>query len=165
MLVLLHNIHFKMITRMSLVTICHCTKILHNYWLYSPHCTFHRYDIYFATGNLYPLISLTYFSPPHSFLSGNHLIALSVYDFLIMVVHLFYFSDSTYKWNHTVSFFLCWADFIQCNILKVLPFLLLQMAGFPSFSQLMLYCTYTTSSLSVHPSAALELFPHLAYCG
>ena len=106
MLVLLHNIHFKMITRMSLVTICHCTKILHNYWLYSPHCTFHRYDIYFATGNLYPLISLTYFSPPHSFLSGNHLIALSVYDFLIMVVHLFYFSDSTYKWNHTIFFFL-----------------------------------------------------------
>ena len=37
------SIHFKMITMITLVTICHYTKISHN-WLYSPHCTFHTHD-------------------------------------------------------------------------------------------------------------------------
>ena len=26
----------------------HHTKVIHNYWLYSPHCIFHTCDIYFA---------------------------------------------------------------------------------------------------------------------
>ena len=37
-------IHFKMITTVSLVTICHHTKMLHNYALCSPRCTFHARD-------------------------------------------------------------------------------------------------------------------------
>ena len=37
------------ITMISLDFICHHTTILHNYWLYSPHCTFHTCDIYFLT--------------------------------------------------------------------------------------------------------------------
>ena len=35
--------HYKMLT-ISLVTICHCSKIWHYYWLYSPCCTFHPPD-------------------------------------------------------------------------------------------------------------------------
>ena len=33
--------YFKMIAMLSPVNVCHFTKTLHNYWLYSPHCTFH----------------------------------------------------------------------------------------------------------------------------
>ena len=33
-----------MITVISLVRICHYTKILYRYWLYSPHCVFHSFD-------------------------------------------------------------------------------------------------------------------------
>ena len=35
------SMYFKMITRINLVTLYHHTKILHYYWLYSPHFTFH----------------------------------------------------------------------------------------------------------------------------
>ena len=37
------SMHYEMITTISLLTICHCTKISHYYWLYwlfSPRCTF-----------------------------------------------------------------------------------------------------------------------------
>ena len=37
------SIHYKMITMMSLVTICHHTKVL-LHWLYFPCCTFHLCD-------------------------------------------------------------------------------------------------------------------------
>ena len=35
---------FKMITMVSLVTICHHTKIIHSYWPYSAHCTCRNCD-------------------------------------------------------------------------------------------------------------------------
>ena len=38
------SIHIKMFTMIGLVTICHHKNILHSYWLYSPHCTFHTHD-------------------------------------------------------------------------------------------------------------------------
>ena len=58
------SIHFKMITTLNWITICHHTKILHNHWLYSLYCTFHTCDpfiLQFEICNL--LISLPYFFP------------------------------------------------------------------------------------------------------
>ena len=52
------SMHFKMMT-ISLIVICHLTKILHNYWLYSPHCTSH-------TWKFVPFNFLTYFFPSPS---------------------------------------------------------------------------------------------------
>ena len=40
------SLHFKMITTIGLVTICHHTKILLNYRLYFEHCTFHTHDLF-----------------------------------------------------------------------------------------------------------------------
>ena len=48
----------------NLVTICHHTKLLQYYWLYSLCCILHPFDIYFMTGSLYLLISFTYLSVP-----------------------------------------------------------------------------------------------------
>ena len=56
------SIHFKLITTIALVTICHHTKISYNSWAFSSLCTLHPCDIYFITGSLYLLISLTYFT-------------------------------------------------------------------------------------------------------
>ena len=36
------SIRFKMITMISMLS-CHYTKILYNYWLYSPHCVNHLF--------------------------------------------------------------------------------------------------------------------------
>ena len=38
------SIHLQIITIISLVVICHPTMLSHNYWLYSPHGTFHIHD-------------------------------------------------------------------------------------------------------------------------
>ena len=47
--------HFKMITRISLVTICHHAKILHNYWLYSHPITFITVTDLFCNWKFVPL--------------------------------------------------------------------------------------------------------------
>ena len=51
-----------MITLISPVTICHHTKIIHNYWLYSPHCSFHTSDSLIFNWKFMP------FKPAHLFL-------------------------------------------------------------------------------------------------
>ena len=102
------SMHYKMLTTISLVTIRHHTKILQNYWLYSPCCTFHICDIYLVAGSLYLLISLTYYSPlQNSLPSGNHLFC-SLYLWLCFwcLFICLVFLDSPYKWNHTVFVFL-----------------------------------------------------------
>ena len=55
------SIHFKLITIIALVPICHRTKISYYSWTFSSLCTLHTCDIYFITGSLYLLISLMYF--------------------------------------------------------------------------------------------------------
>ena len=57
------SIHNKIITIISLVTICYHTKLLYYSCLYSPYYAFHPV-IYFVTGSLYLLISLIYFTHP-----------------------------------------------------------------------------------------------------
>ena len=77
---------------------CHHTKILQNYWLYSPHCIFHNWLIYFVTESLYLLGSLTYFSPPLTpfplattcFFSVSITLFLFGYVFLIFLFVLFF---------------------------------------------------------------------------
>ena len=71
----------KMITTISLVTICHHTKI-HYYWLYFPSCHFlSLWLIYFITGSMYLFISLTFLTHLHIPLpSGKHLFVLCMYD-------------------------------------------------------------------------------------
>ena len=105
------SIHFKMITMVSLVTICHHTKILHNYWLFSPRCTFHAWLSCFATANLYLLISLTSLSSTgvSSALATTFLSSISVSVLLSLFIC---FLDSTYKWNHTGFVFPCLTYFI-----------------------------------------------------
>ena len=101
------SIHFKLITMIILLTMCHHTKILHSYSLYFPHwINFIPWLIYFVIGSFYILISLTYFFPPASpLLSGNHLFALCIYN-CFFFVHFFCILDSTHKWNHTLFVFL-----------------------------------------------------------
>ena len=90
-------IYFKIIN-ISLVVICHHTKILHNYRLYFPHCTFHTcmnvhtvHFIYSETESLDLLIPLTYFSPSPSLLfsSNNPFASLQVWLVLFCYVCLF----------------------------------------------------------------------------
>ena len=84
--------HFKMITMVSLVVICHHTKILHNYWLYSPHCTLHTCDsLILQLEVCTSYLSHLFLSSPNP--SSNHLFVLCIYDCFcfVMFVHLFCF--------------------------------------------------------------------------
>ena len=67
----------------SLVTICHPTKILHYYRLYSPHCTFHPFDS-FILNLKFVLLNL-----PHLFHSfPDHLPSIKLF-FDILLYHQF----------------------------------------------------------------------------
>ena len=82
------------------VTICNHTKISHCYHLYSPQSMFHIHNIYFATGNLYLSVSLTYFFllPSPTPLAILSLFSVSVSLFLLYCSFLFFiFLDSTDK--------------------------------------------------------------------
>ena len=59
-------IYDKMIIITSLVTICHCTRLLQYYWPYSLSCAFHSHDSR-VTGVLY-LLSFSHISliPPYT---------------------------------------------------------------------------------------------------
>ena len=52
----------EMCTAISLVTICHCLKLLQYYWLYSLSCTLYPYDL--CTWKFVPLNPLHHFSLP-----------------------------------------------------------------------------------------------------
>ena len=49
------------------------------------------------------------------------LFSVSVSLFLFSFTHLFYFLDSTCKWEHTVFVFLCLTYFIKYNLLQIQP--------------------------------------------
>ena len=100
-----------MIPRVSLVTICHCTKLLLHYWLYSPLYISYLMTHLFCNWKLVPLINLPHLS--HSshipLPSGNYLFVLCIYESASVFICLFtcYAFYSTYKWNHTVFVFQC----------------------------------------------------------
>ena len=77
------SIYFKMISMISLVVFCHHAKTLHNYWLYSLHCTF------------IPMTPNSFWQPPVCSLY----LLLFLFDYVCSYV---LFLDSTHKWNHTV---------------------------------------------------------------
>lgn len=66
-----------MIIMVSLVDIRHCTKMLHSYWLYSPHCTFLVTHL-FCTRNWY--LNLVYL-----FLSSFHLATTSLFSVSVIL--------------------------------------------------------------------------------
>ena len=100
-----------MIPRVSLVTICHCTKLLLYYWLYSLLYISYLMTHLFCNWKLVPLINLPHLS--HSshipLPSGNYLFGLCIYESVSVFICLFtcYAFYSTYKWNHTVFVFHC----------------------------------------------------------
>ena len=86
------SIHFKTIITISLVTICHHTNILHNFWLYSPHCTFHAGDSFILQLKVCNSVSFTYLSSPlqPSPLATTCLFSVSIYDcFCFVICYLF----------------------------------------------------------------------------
>ena len=90
-------IHFKM-TIISLVTLYHHTKTLHN--CYIPYIVYFIPGlIYFTSRSLYFSISLTYFLPLPTTL-------FSVCMYLFYVCSYICSLDPTCKWNHTVFVFI-----------------------------------------------------------
>ena len=127
------SVYFQMIAMRSLGTICHHSKILHNY-CYIPH-TVH----FIPMNHLFHNWKSVPLKLPHLFLfsfyllpTGNHLFLFCICDCFssVVFVHLFCFLDSTYKWNWTVFLFL-WL--ISLSIIPSSPLMLLQMARFHLF--------------------------------
>ena len=87
------SIHFKTIITVSLVTSCHHTNVLHNFWLYSPiHYTFHTGDSFILQLEVCNSISFTYLSSPlqPSPLATTCLFSVSIYDcFCFVICYLF----------------------------------------------------------------------------
>ena len=79
---------FQMMTTESLVTICHHTKILHNYWLYSHTVHFIPVTHLFCNWKFVPL-NLTHLllSSPHP--SSKHLFVLCIYNSFFVLLCLF----------------------------------------------------------------------------
>ena len=143
-----------MTVMMSLVTICLHTNIIRSLTIFPTLCISYLWFIYFATENLYLLLSLTYFSPPPhppQPLATTCLfsVSLTVSVWLCSFI-CFYLLESTYKWHHTVFVFV-W--FISLSIRSSRSFHVVAnvkisfffMANIP-----LLICT--TSSLSIRLS-------------
>ena len=118
--------------------------------------------IYFVTGSLYLLISLTYFispSNPSSSRATTCLLSASVTLFWCYLWLIFssLVSDSTYKWNHTVFVFLHLTFHVAWYPLG--PSMLLQITGFPSFLWLndIVLFIYASFSLFIHPLMATQV--------
>ena len=112
--------------------------------------------IYFVTGSLYLLISLTYFTHPTNPLpSGSHLFVLWVS--FVTFVHLFYFLDSTYMWK--IQYLSSFVWLTKHNILLVHPCCC-------KWQNFILFMTEQHSHL-FNPliyRRALWLPPYLGYC-
>ena len=85
------SVLFYMINLLSLLTICHHTKTLHDCWLDTP-CVSYPWLIYFVTGSFHFII--TSFLPPLSQRSVCSLYTWWCFCF-VMFVHLSWFLDFT----------------------------------------------------------------------
>ena len=86
---------FKMITMVSLVTICH-PKIIHSFWPYSAHCACHNCDSFIFVSHLEAGISqsslpipFSSLAPLNCLLSGNHQFILCTYDPVSVLLYFF----------------------------------------------------------------------------
>ena len=118
--------------------------------------------IYFATGCFYLIISLTYFLPISTPPLGQPPVFLCVY-FCFMFVHLFCFSDFTYKWNDTVFILFCliyfpWQNRPSRSIHVVTNG---KISLFLCLSNIPL-SLYTVSSLSVHLFGGIK-YPSISW--
>ena len=86
-----------------------------------------------------------FLSSPHSFPCGNHQFVFFIYDSSNMVI-LFYFSDCTYKWNHTALFFL-WLISLSITPSKSICH---KWQDFILFLWLILHCVYVYYSFCIH---------------
>ena len=94
-------IHYEVITTISLVTICPHTKLLQYYWPHFSCYILPPHGLLFYNWRLVPLNPLHLFchTPIPFPLALTHLFSVSVsLSFFV----LFYFSDSTCKWDHMV---------------------------------------------------------------
>jgi len=90
---------FKMITMVSLVTICHHTKIIHSYWPYSAHCTCRNCDSFIFVLQLEAGVSqspspIPFLPRPPStvfFLATTNLFSVSITLFLFCCICSFVF--------------------------------------------------------------------------
>ena len=84
-----------MVTLVNLVTICHHTKLLRYYWLYSLRCTPYFHDLFVYNWKFILLIPFTYFTPsptPYSVVSSTLLsvpVSVFQFDFVIYVTFTF----------------------------------------------------------------------------
>ena len=83
-------------------------KLLQYYWLYPLCYILHAHNLFYSWKFLL-LNLLSLFCPtPTPFPSNNHRYVFSICGFLsiLLLIYLFYFLDSTYRWNQTVFVFL-----------------------------------------------------------
>ena len=103
--------HCKMAITMSLVTLCHHTKLqnMQEYWLQSLCYILYLPDlIYFMTGNLYLLTCFIHFAHPSNSPPFWQPPFCSLYRWVfsfVLCIHLFCFLVSTYKWNQKIFVF------------------------------------------------------------
>ena len=101
---------------------------------------------YFIPISLYVLMPFNYLAWPPLPLLPLYPLVGSLYPwacFCLIFVHLFYFSDSTYKWKDTVFVFFNLTYFTKAKY-RPDPSMLLQMATFHSYVQVIFYCIYKT---------------------
>ena len=72
------------------IVICQHTKILHNYWLYSPHCTFQSHESFILQLKISTSVSHTHFSALMTLFSSVCSLYLWLCFCLVMFVLLFF---------------------------------------------------------------------------
>lgn len=87
----------------SVVIVCHCTKILHSCRLYSHTYVSYLWLIYFTAGNLYLLISLTYYFAPLTPPANTCLSSVSITLFLFNYICSFFFGSTGLDWFMNIS--------------------------------------------------------------
>ena len=97
-------IYYELITMRSLLTICHHTKLLQYYWLYSVLCTLYPYYTYFIIASLYILIPFTYSLNLPLLPSDDYVCSLFLWNCFCFIL----FFRFTYKWNQKQILF-SWA--------------------------------------------------------
>ena len=90
------------------ISICHYTKLLHWYWLWSLWCTLHSHDINFVTESWYflfssPLSLIPRFNPLWQLADGFLCLSLILFS----CICLFWLGFIFHMWNHMVFIFLC----------------------------------------------------------